>query len=905
MCRRIVQSLLFCWFFASAPLMHGSVLQAAEPSAEDQMTGALEVWRSGDAAEARQLFTAMIEGGSRDPRAYYYRGLIAEQLGENGDPDFEAGAALEAAQSKSTLVNRALERAQGPVRLRIEKIRAAARGKLKSDPESARQAAAYRAALEARAQGDLATASSKLAAIADGADARYSYLHGVVLAEMGELDAARAAFAEGLKKEKSPRDVALVSEALADVQGSIRQMIEEQSIEGEDGSPVTRQQNLRMVARRARMTEDEILAASNDALAKKTAMAEEEANSRRLAAAAEIAAEREAAAKKVAAAEETPETAAADRTVALKDPAADMPAEPAAEPSKEMPAENSVAESNPFLGGAVVAPPIGSNPDSGSRGGSAAPVSSVEPGPIELAYLPEASELLIYARPADLLKSSMAAPLVSSPQYSQSSEQMKAELGFDLGEVDSVTIGVANLIASMVPLMVGGAGTQQDPSAMMNKMIGGENTVIVMRTVADHNISAQLTQRGATSKDIGGVTVYVMPSADEQAPAMALFAPDARTVVMASEQGIESAMGRSSSATRPEFDFVSRASHVVLAFSSPALAGMTGSIPQLPPTVPQPIAALVDSLRGNIAGAGVSLSAGSDLNVDISINQAEANPDAASGLASTMQLAKQFGPLTLAQAPPALQPSLQEIIGGLKSSDSGTVLNISTVVPSSLFTAIMENPDLFPPISAARSAAREAEQSNNVRQLALAMHNFHDVKGHFPTHDGTGGEGADAKTGLSWRVHLLPYLEQGELYGQFKLDEPWDSEHNKALIDQMPAVFRVQGVDDPRMTTIHVFSNENGPFASGPGVSMRDITDGTSNTVMMVVAGPETAAIWTKPGGLELNEADPLSVFGTVGESISAAFIDGSFRKLPTNMDPATWPLLMQHNDGQVINNLP
>lgn len=906
MFRRFVQSSLLCWLVASVSLFSSGLVRAAEPSPEDQITGALEVWRSGDAYTARDRFTAMIEGGSRDPRPYYYRGLIAEQLSENGDPDFEAGAALEAAQTKSTLVNRALERAQGPVRLRIEKIRAAARGKLKSDPKTARQVAEYREALEARAQGDLSTALTKLAAIADGADARYSYMHGVVLAEMGDVEAARTAFAAGLKKEKTPKDVALVSEALAGVQGSVRQMIEEQAIDGEDGSQLTRQQNLRLVARRARMTEDEILAESNDAVAKKAAMKEEEANARRLAAAAEIAAERaarEATQNKIAAAGEEmepAENAVPDRAVALNEPEKEMPAEPSAEPAKEMPAEDASAESNPFLGGAVVAPPTSTNPSADSPGASVAPVSSVEPGPIELAYLPETTELLVYARPADLLKSGMAAPLVASPPYMQNAEQMKAELGFDMSEVDSVTVGVANMIASLLPVMMGGANAQQDPSAMAAKLFGGENAVVVIRTASDQDISARMTQKGATAKEIGGSTAYVVPSPDGKAPAMAFFAADARTIVIASEQGIEAAIGRSSSATRTEFDFVSRSSHIVLAFASPALAGMSGSIPQLPPGSPPPVVSLVDALRGNIAGASISISAGSDLNLDISVNQAEASSDAPGALSSTTEMAKQMAPLAMGQAPPPLQPSLQQIVGGLKSSDNGTVLTLSTVIPFSLFTTIMENPELFPPIAAGRMAAERTNQQNNVRQLALAMHNFHDTYRHFPANDGAGED--EAAVGLSWRVHLLPYLEQNALYEQFHMDEPWDSDHNKALIEQMPDVFKVPGVEEPGMTSIHVFTGDKCPFPSGKGRSMREITDGTSNTVMMVVAGPETAAPWTKPGGLELNESDPLSVLGTLGQSFAAVLMDGSVRNIATTIDPVVFSLLLQHNDGKPVS---
>ena len=75
---------------------------------------------------------------------------------------------------------------------------------------------------------------------------------------------------------------------------------------------------------------------------------------------------------------------------------------------------------------------------------------------------------------------------------------------------------------------------------------------------------------------------------------------------------------------------------------------------------------------------------------------------------------------------------------------------------------------------------------NNLKQIVLAMHNYHDANGFFPQ------DSVDAKTGkplLSWRVHLLPYMEEALLYQSFKLDEPWDSEHNIKLLDKLPKVF--------------------------------------------------------------------------------------------------------------------
>src|SRR5215208_5386317 len=77
-------------------------------------------------------------------------------------------------------------------------------------------------------------------------------------------------------------------------------------------------------------------------------------------------------------------------------------------------------------------------------------------------------------------------------------------------------------------------------------------------------------------------------------------------------------------------------------------------------------------------------------------------------------------------------------------------------------------------------AARE-----NLKQIALAFHNHHDANGRLP------GNICDknGKALLSWRVQILPYLEEDKLYFEFKLDEAWDSDHNKKLIEKLPKTY--------------------------------------------------------------------------------------------------------------------
>ena len=199
----------------------------------------------------------------------------------------------------------------------------------------------------------------------------------------------------------------------------------------------------------------------------------------------------------------------------------------------------------------------------------------------------------------------------------------------------------------------------------------------------------------------------------------------------------------------------------------------------------------------------------------------------------------------------------------------------------------------------AREQAERVQKLNGLKQIGLAMHNFHDVHGTFPASDGYG----DNKGNLSWRVHLLPYLEQAELYNEFNLEEPWDSEHNKSLIEKMPEFFKTAGVEDAGTTSCHVLTGEGTPFGSEEAPGMRNITDGTSNTLMAVMAGADKADVWTKPGGLEIDVENPAAALGEVGDRFAVLFSDGAARFLPADLEPSELLHLIQHQDGNVVGD--
>jgi RNA polymerase sigma factor (sigma-70 family) len=156
---------------------------------------------------------------------------------------------------------------------------------------------------------------------------------------------------------------------------------------------------------------------------------------------------------------------------------------------------------------------------------------------------------------------------------------------------------------------------------------------------------------------------------------------------------------------------------------------------------------------------------------------------------------------------------------------------------------------------------------------------------------------------LSWRVALLPYLEQQELYRQFKLDEPWDSPHNKKLLAKMPKVFAAPGVTtrEPYTTFYQVFVGPHAAFEKHRAMRIANITDGTSNTLLIVEAG--SAVPWTKPEDLHFDEDEPLPELGGAYPGIfNAAFADGSVHVFRKNANPDLLRALITRDGGEPVD---
>lgn len=208
---------------------------------------------------------------------------------------------------------------------------------------------------------------------------------------------------------------------------------------------------------------------------------------------------------------------------------------------------------------------------------------------------------------------------------------------------------------------------------------------------------------------------------------------------------------------------------------------------------------------------------------------------------------------------------------------------------------------LLPAVQKVREAAHRAEGANNLKRLALAAHIHHDKQKQLPAH---AIYSADGKPLLSWRVRLLPYLEEENLSKRFRLDEPWDSDHNKKFIPLMPKVYALPS-DEARAEGKTYYQAVVGDDTIWPrrpvGLWLNRITDGTSNTVLFVEAA--TPVIWTKPDDVVYDAAKPLPKFGrNPALPFTVAFADGSVRSIPRTMPEPAVRAILTAAGGEVID---
>ncbi|MHB1036427.1 MAG: DUF1559 family PulG-like putative transporter [Pirellulales bacterium] len=277
------------------------------------------------------------------------------------------------------------------------------------------------------------------------------------------------------------------------------------------------------------------------------------------------------------------------------------------------------------------------------------------------------------------------------------------------------------------------------------------------------------------------------------------------------------------------------------------------------------------------------------------------------------QMQRQGIDLDISVLPSALSIGrhLQPTVVGLRRTQAGVVIETRKTLPvgggglalPSLVLGTFHVAPLPMGPGLGNISTPQTTSMNNLKQIMLALHNYHDTMKTFPA--AAGPQPGNQKPGqppVSWRVLILPYVEEMALYQQYRFDEPWDGPNNKKLLARMPAVFKAPGskVAAQGKTNYLGVVGDAYAFAPDKGRRFAEFTDGTSNTIMVVEASDEKAVPWTKPEDFTPDKTKPIA--GLVGlrqGGFLAARVDGSVVRLPAGIDAATLNALFTRAGGE------
>lgn len=211
---------------------------------------------------------------------------------------------------------------------------------------------------------------------------------------------------------------------------------------------------------------------------------------------------------------------------------------------------------------------------------------------------------------------------------------------------------------------------------------------------------------------------------------------------------------------------------------------------------------------------------------------------------------------------------------------------------------------LMPATRSAREAARRAQCVNNLKQIALAMHNYHSSNDCLPPAAITDKNG---KPLLSWRVAILPFIESSPLYSQFHLDEPWDSPHNLTLLNPMPSIYACPSDKNPKPGMTGYLAVIGAKTAFTPDfkpLPFESFIDGMSSTIL-VGESPHSVP-WTKPEDIPFDTPLPLhglgSHHGYHNNGFNAAFVDGSVKFLKSSIGAQILRALLTRNGNETLS---
>lgn len=207
----------------------------------------------------------------------------------------------------------------------------------------------------------------------------------------------------------------------------------------------------------------------------------------------------------------------------------------------------------------------------------------------------------------------------------------------------------------------------------------------------------------------------------------------------------------------------------------------------------------------------------------------------------------------------------------------------------------------LPNVRRGREVAGRTQCKNNLKQIGLALHNYHDMYGSFPPAYTVDTNGTPLH---SWRTLILPWLEQKALYDSIDLSKPWNASANAEAFQMTPREFRCPSSDLPQNFTSYLaVVGQNSCFHRSTPRSIPEITDGTSNTLIVIEVSQKDAVHWMSPQDadepmiLSISNNDELAHTG----GVQGALADGSIRFLSNGIAPEVRQALITINGNEPL----
>jgi hypothetical protein len=577
---------------------------------------------------------------------------------------------------------------------------------------------------------------------------------------------------------------------------------------------------------------------------------------------------------------------------------------------------------------------------------------------IDMAWLPPDSDMVVHARVADAFNSPFVKEVMPAGK-GMGTGNLKDFVGFGPEEIRSFTFGASGSLEQMqrlgdfVPMggfIPGAPGMPRGPgNAGMPAAAGpGSDFIAVLRTVEALD-TPKLQERIKLSHTGDYQTRTLIYSDGPTMAGQVCFLADSITIVVGGEKNVKAAIDRGPrGARRADLDFIDATRHVLVVFAPKDPSAFDANGPPSP-MGGQTLTNLQAAMQGKRKGSCLGLTFGQ--NLDLSMVDNCTNADAAKEVSAALDKALQEWKTQFNQLRSMMPPQFSEmvvlgdgILNSLKVQTHGTVTQTTGQVPTSIKNLFDKlpglmmagmmgglagagappadggfNPELFtgpekPPVDlslpGAVSAnpfgtidepAERARSRSNLREIGLAMMNFEQANGRYPA---AAIRDPSGKPLLSWRVSLLLFVDQGALYKEFHLNEPWNSDHNKSLIARMPDVFACPNSHAaPGSTSYLAVTGPGSVFEGSQSLKLLEILDGTSNTMAIVEANDSRAVPWTCPDDLAYDPSAPMN--GLVGHHAGgflALTCDGAVHFISEMIDPKALLALFTRSGGETVD---